>query len=65
MMNSSGHAILASNWQNKTCLQAQIQEIQSHAQISTGMSGADDEHGAEAALQYYKEKRRPKLTYHN
>lgn len=51
MMNSSGHAILASNWRNKTCLQAQIQEIQSHAQISTGMSGADDEHGAEAALQ--------------
>lgn len=50
-MNSTGHAILESNCRNETGLQVQIQGIQSHAQISTGMSEADDEHGAEAALQ--------------
>lgn len=51
MMDPSGHAIIALNWRNETCLQEQIQEIQSRAQISTGMLEADDEHGAEAALQ--------------
>lgn len=37
--------------QKDVFLPAQRQVIQLHAQKSTGMSEADDEHGVEAALQ--------------